>query len=371
MSRNTAATVIQTIVYSPPKQGYGTTTTFAPSYIAQGLITWLVTWTNLGPLTTTYTAPSSCLSVHLGGLTVYSTDTDGDIDSSWPCDWETRTAPPTWIECQPSATAYSSLIEATPSAAWMTYLSPGLYCPSNYSTAMAVTLDSQDIVTRTFDGYLLRTTGTHVYCCPTCVLQGLKNETSQRLTHRSGYFSSLGNCVTNVATAVSTTLCNPNYGTSAAPFIWRPGQQDVVVQRTAYPVYMIHQQSDTPGLSPSSKIAIGVTVPVVVLLGIIFGGFFLMRRLRRKKASKSNASSSADAQEAKSRVDEPIPRRPLEPEQVNEDVPENLGEGPGWETSTPAAPNQTSERGEDARGGSRVPPPKRPSAKTKRGWNWV
>lgn len=168
MSSTTAATVIQTIVYSPPKQGYGTTTTFASSYLAQGPVTYLVTWTNLGPLTTTYTAPSSCSTTPLGGLTVYSTDTDGWIDSSWPCDWM-RTGLPSWVHCQPSANAYSSLLAATTSPGWMTYLSPGLYCPSNYSTAVALTLNSQDIATRTFDGFVLRTTGTHVYCCPRLV----------------------------------------------------------------------------------------------------------------------------------------------------------------------------------------------------------
>lgn len=55
------------------------------------------------------------------------------------------------------------------------------------------------------------------------------------------------------------------------------------------PVYMIHQKSDVPdderGLSGSSKIAIGVAVPIAVILAIIGISFALMKKLRKKKAS--------------------------------------------------------------------------------------
>lgn len=59
------------------------------------------------------------------------------------------------------------------------------------------------------------------------------------------------------------------------------------------PVYFIYEQSDLPGkdLSRADKIAIGVIVPVAVLLAVVFGGMFLMRKLRKKRTLATNARS--------------------------------------------------------------------------------
>lgn len=59
------------------------------------------------------------------------------------------------------------------------------------------------------------------------------------------------------------------------------------------PIYLIHEQSDLPrkDLSTADKIALGVVVPVAVLLAVVFGGMFLMRKLRKKRTVATNARS--------------------------------------------------------------------------------
>lgn len=154
--------------------------------------------------------------------------------------------------------------------------------------------------------------------------------------------------------------------------MWHPGQQqNVIVQRTAYPVYMIHQQSDVPGLSTSSKIAIGVVVPVVVLLSIILGVCFFMRRSKRRKTSKFESSSSANVQEAKRSIDEPFLKMPAEPQPKNRVQSDNRREAAGIDPRASAALNRSSVSGEEAQRRSRVSSPDRPPMKNKRGWHWV
>jgi uncharacterized protein YneF (UPF0154 family) len=52
-------------------------------------------------------------------------------------------------------------------------------------------------------------------------------------------------------------------------------------------VYLIHQQSDLPkkGLSTADKVAIGVVVPIAILIAVIFGGMYFMRKLRKDRTS--------------------------------------------------------------------------------------
>ena len=174
MSSTIAATVIATLTSPFPKQD----ALSASKYGSQTAVTLLVTWTNLGPLTTTFTAPSSCSTTPLGELWAYRTS-DGLVWSSVACDFWSATGPHSWANCQPSVLALSSLWATTTSAYWLTYLSPGLYCPSAYSTATALTLTPQDVITGTYNGFLLRTTGTHVYCCPRYAIAVLSE-----MTHR-------------------------------------------------------------------------------------------------------------------------------------------------------------------------------------------
>lgn len=125
-----------------------------------------------------------------------------------------------------------------------------------------------------------------------------------RLTYCSGYSSAYDTCVSRITTAISTSLCvGDAYVTSSTmnspnssffsfayftpvPFTLRPPQPAITAQASVLPVYMIHQQSDIPskGLSTKAKIAIGVVVPVVVLLAIGLGGLLFMRKARRKGA---------------------------------------------------------------------------------------
>jgi hypothetical protein len=55
------------------------------------------------------------------------------------------------------------------------YISPGIYCPSGYTTAKAFTLTSPGVETTPLTAVLLRTAGTHVQCCPRYDIQVLCN----------------------------------------------------------------------------------------------------------------------------------------------------------------------------------------------------
>lgn len=130
-------------------------------------LTTAVTWTNLGPLTTTFRAPASCSTGPIGALVVFDySDPDAGLVVSGICQQYNLKILP-WIDCQPSGSLYESFYWAT--VYWQApYFSPGIYCPAGYSTADVFVLASPDVSTASIEGNTLRTTGTHVFCCPRC-----------------------------------------------------------------------------------------------------------------------------------------------------------------------------------------------------------
>lgn len=150
------------------------------------------------------------------------------------------------------------------------------------------------------------------------------------LTSCSGYTSSFDSCISSVTTATSANLCNgecpdrtaitlPSNSTSYScsytpvPFSWDPQQPAITIQEWTLPIYMIHQRSDIPrtGLSTTAKIAIGVVVPVVVLLAIILEGLYFMRKLKKGKRSKrSTTPSSGEGVEESKKGDRSASKRP-------------------------------------------------------------
>ena len=142
----------------------GEITSAKGSYTDPGhTITLLVTWTNLGPLTTTFRAPASCSNVPTSELIVhdYRTPESGLIESGI-CQVYNRKVPP-WVDCQPSGSIFSPLYTVP---YWTSYFSPGIYCPAGYLTAAAFVLASPNVSAVPLGINTLRTTGTHVFCCP-------------------------------------------------------------------------------------------------------------------------------------------------------------------------------------------------------------
>lgn len=125
-----------------------------------------MTWTNLGPLTTAFQAPASCSTELLGQLEVIDNTNPEDESRYYECDLLNSMFPSKY-SCQPSATLHESLWSSA-SGWWADFLSPGISCPPGYATAGAYTLSPNNVsaTATSIPGYLYRTTGTHVFCCP-------------------------------------------------------------------------------------------------------------------------------------------------------------------------------------------------------------
>ncbi|KAJ5729257.1 uncharacterized protein N7483_003765 [Penicillium malachiteum] len=103
-----------------------------------------MTFSNLGPLTTTFTAPSSCSTLGRTGigLTDFPTgifwDTNCSIDPSNP--------EPSW-SCFPEGSAPSPTATQVSANDYLqvSYFSPGLYCPSGWKTVGAAVRDGDSI----------------------------------------------------------------------------------------------------------------------------------------------------------------------------------------------------------------------------------
>ncbi|KAK7217781.1 hypothetical protein V2G26_005784 [Clonostachys chloroleuca] len=94
------------------------------------------TLTNLGPLTTTFTAPSSC-ATNSDNLVWYSRfdSTVTGIGRDRYLGQETCRDGVTRGACAPSGEAIDKLVSASPSSSNIWYHSPGIACPSGWTTA--------------------------------------------------------------------------------------------------------------------------------------------------------------------------------------------------------------------------------------------
>jgi len=129
-----------------------------------------VTWTNLGPLTTTFTAPSQCDPFPTPNLWASLQVGSDRFVTSLPCGYLASTPDITSLTCSPSGSAYSSLWASgnlSEYYSYQTYMSPGLVCPSGWTTGQAVTLDAANATATSIDAFTVQATGTHVFCCPT------------------------------------------------------------------------------------------------------------------------------------------------------------------------------------------------------------
>ncbi|KAJ6013377.1 hypothetical protein N7540_007968 [Penicillium herquei] len=103
-----------------------------------------MTFSNLGPLTTTFTAPSSCSTLGVTGVALLESppaffwDIDCSIDPANPV--------PSW-SCFPEGSAPSpTATVVNPQGSFeMSYFSPGLYCPSGWKTVGAAVRDGDSI----------------------------------------------------------------------------------------------------------------------------------------------------------------------------------------------------------------------------------
>ncbi|KAJ3549512.1 hypothetical protein NM208_g480 [Fusarium decemcellulare] len=87
-------------------------------------------FSNLGPLTTTYTAPSSC-STNTDRV-FFANESDIQVVLGYPsCDWGLKD------ECYPSGSDWETLANATsvPPHGLYVYFSPGVACPAGWETA--------------------------------------------------------------------------------------------------------------------------------------------------------------------------------------------------------------------------------------------
>ncbi|CVL12426.1 uncharacterized protein FPRN_03632 [Fusarium proliferatum] len=100
------------------------------TYISQARIT------NFGPLTTTYTAPASCATETNHLYFAYHGDDSNKPEYLWGYPTCTMQL---YGECIPSGDRYDHLITATYAKTFdlgfYHYYSPGLYCPTNWTTA--------------------------------------------------------------------------------------------------------------------------------------------------------------------------------------------------------------------------------------------
>lgn len=114
---------------------------------------------NLGPLTTTFTPPSpSCGPLDLGLFRVHGSPRVGATE----CYVSKVLRRPDWLTCLPSAEAMSAWILPYSTS---TYFSPGIYCPSGWTTAGAVAV-SEPVTSASLFSRAFYLTGTHVFCCP-------------------------------------------------------------------------------------------------------------------------------------------------------------------------------------------------------------
>lgn len=111
---------------------------------------------NLGPLTTAFAAATSCATLTNNVVIAASSMTDGYL-------FHADCVPQTYGDCYPSGAAIDSAISAadTRQPAWtIDYFSPGLMCPSGWTTAGVATKSKGGDITSSGPAFVLPTTET-------------------------------------------------------------------------------------------------------------------------------------------------------------------------------------------------------------------
>ena len=116
------------------------------------------TVTNFGPLTTTYTAPASC-ATETRHIFYGNASSPAMIYAQPTCGW------PPYDDCYPSGKKYDNLqdiVYSAPSRNYIWYFSPGIACPSGWTTAGTLLL-AGTTTTDTHDRHGVFTEDPHHY----------------------------------------------------------------------------------------------------------------------------------------------------------------------------------------------------------------
>ncbi|CAK1360384.1 hypothetical protein CB0940_06441 [Cercospora beticola] len=262
------------------------TAVFTYRALPQSTVSYTATWSNLGPLTTVFTPPASC-------NTPVSTNLFIQARGAWGqhCDW-TRTADLPRSECYPSYTGPNPAAIAGGNNNWLPgeqkfYYSPGYSCPAGWQAATTLTGPAPTSMGIWDDGQkplaLVGVPGTQVVCCPNAWTMGglvqcySRVETSTRLQACRSESRSFNH--TN-GTPDPTTGTTTRTGTT-------------IVAYTTPAVLLVHDaplEGGSGGSGNTTKIAVGVAVPVVVLLGLVAGILFCLRRRKRRREALQQTS---------------------------------------------------------------------------------
>lgn len=238
-------------------------------------VSYIATWTNLGPLTTVFTPPASCntpaaTNLFIQGRTTWAHD----------CSWTPASDTPR-SDCYPSYTAPTSLAAVGEDSLWLPgdqkfYYSPGYFCPAGWQTATTMTtpapatLGIWDEAQRPLG--LLDATGTQILCCPSAWTLG-----------------GLAQCYSRVEASTTLAVCREqtrsfNHTNRAPP---TSTTSSTMVAYTTPAVLLYHDSAQSQGAPTNTiSIVVGVVVPVVVLLAVFVGALFWFRRRKRRQQAR-------------------------------------------------------------------------------------
>ncbi|KAI5360399.1 Putative SKG6/AXL2 alpha-helix transmembrane domain-containing protein [Septoria linicola] len=237
-------------------------------------ISYTATWSNLGPLTTVFTPPASCNTPLLTNLFV-----QGRTTWAHDCGW-TRTADLPRPDCYPSYTAPDPAAFAGGENFWLPgeqkfYYSPGYSCPAGWQPATTLMTPAPATLGIWDEGQrplaLLNAPGTQVLCCPNAWTLG-----------------GLVQCYSRVEISTTFSICLEQ--TRSSNHTNRPPATSRTTTMVAYttPAFLlIHESAQAESSQSNSgnttKIAVGIAVPVAILLAALAGVLFWFRRRKRRR----------------------------------------------------------------------------------------
>ncbi|KAL4888085.1 hypothetical protein BDV59DRAFT_149826 [Aspergillus ambiguus] len=225
---------------------------------------------NRGPLTTTFTPPASCLQT-LSSVSYYVGDTAESTTfyGHWFDD--------TGVTCLPTGTVPESIL-ASPTY-WGTYwYSPGLYCPTGWSTA--------GLLDTTWNGLEVTGSTSGAICCPSSMsFYAGGHECSQVISAKETITLARSGVVVTSSLATPITVY-----ADGIPLIWE--KSDLPKTASASTTPLSTQTSTQPatahiksgGLSEGAKIGIGIGVPLgAIAIGVAIFFYFFKRHTRAKE----------------------------------------------------------------------------------------
>ncbi|KAH6652174.1 hypothetical protein BKA67DRAFT_660936 [Truncatella angustata] len=257
---------------------------------------------NLGPLTTTFTAPSYC-----NNIVVYGSCSTCDYG------WQAQTCanggavPVDDSSCWPARTSDPPSITGGPAFHGWGFYSPGVMCPNGYTSACASTVGQDDGFSFQFR---LTSSETAIGCCPTgytCVIQ-TRDQTCVSVARSTSV-------LTGTCPGGSSTI---SYAYKSLPFAYSSSIMDNFTIMA--PLFqLVHQPSDTmttgtpsvisaattsstsssnisgPNVSTGTRLSVGAAVGIgvgiavaVFLIGLL--SYLLWRSQRKRKAHSAQGN---------------------------------------------------------------------------------